>query len=152
MHTYIDNTEFSDEIKEAIKGILGVVMTSEENDINLDFDDVKTIMSHGGMAFVGSGEYEGENSATEAIKLAIKDSTLDFNLLDRVTGILIHIKTHPDFPLMEIGEAMEVINENAHDEADVIWGTSASELVGEKYVGVTVFFAGFEKENLLKNK
>jgi cell division protein FtsZ len=142
LYTYIDNTEFSNEVKEKIKGMLGVVLSTGENDINLDFNDLKIIMSHGGMAFVGSGEYEGENSATEAIKLAIKNSTLDFDLMGKATGILIHLETHPDFPIMDIAEAMEVINENAHYEADIIWGTSTSESVGECYVKATVLFAG----------
>ncbi|QOP45881.1 hypothetical protein [Sulfurimonas paralvinellae] len=75
LYTYIDNTEFSDEIKEAIKGMLGVVISSGDNDINLDVDDLKIIMGHGGVAFVGTGEFEDENSATKAIKLAIRNSS-----------------------------------------------------------------------------
>jgi len=152
MNRYIDNTEFSDEIKEAIKGILGTVLSGGDNDIKLDFDDLKTIMSHGGMAFVGSAEHEGENSAAKAIKLAIKNSTLDFSLFDKVTGILIHFETHPTLSLMDIGEAMEVINENANYEADVIWGiTTDSSLKNENYVKVTIVLTGLGKNCNMAN-
>lgn len=137
MYTYIDNTKFNNETKEAIKGILGAVL-SDGDDINLDFDDVKTIISDGDMVYVGIGEYEGKNSAEKAIKLAIKNSTLDFNLLAKATGILIHFEMHANFPMMEICEATEVIHENAHEEANIIWGTTTNKLVGENYLKVIV--------------
>ena len=145
LYTYIDNTEFNNEIKEAIKGMLGVVISSGENDIKLDFDDLKGIMSHGGVAFSGIGAYEGENSATEAIKMAINDSSLDYALIDKLAGILIHFVIHPDLPIMNIAEAMEIIDENAHDEADIIWGTTTDESVSKNYVKATILFTGFEK-------
>jgi cell division protein FtsZ len=140
MDLYVDATVFSDAIKEKIKGMLGVVLSTGENDIRLEFDDFKTIIKHAGKAFVGTGEFEGENSAMEALKLAITNATIDFDLMGSITGILIHIETHPDFPLMKIAEAMEIINENAHYEADVIWGISMSKSVGESYVKVTGLF------------
>jgi len=146
LYTYIDNTEFSDETKEAIKGMLGVVISSGDNDINLDFDDLKVIMEHGGIAFVGTGEFEDENSATQAIKLAIRNSSLDYALIDKIVGMLIHFVVHPDLPIMQIAEAMEIIHENAHYEADIIWGTTTDESVNENYVKVTILFTGFDKD------
>ena len=147
MDEYIDNTEFSDEIKEGIKGMLDVVLSSGDNDINLDFDDVKVIMNHGGIAFVGSGEAEGENSAKKALNLAIKDAGLEFSRMDKTSGILVYLEMHPDFPIMDIAEAMEIINVNAHYEADIIWGTSTDKILDENYVKATILFAGFDKEN-----
>jgi len=154
LYTYIDNTEFSNEIKEAIRGMLGVVLPSGENDINLDFDDLKVIMEHGGGVFVGTGEFEGENSAIEAIKLSIEDSSLDYSLMNKIAGMLIHFVVHPDLPIMQIAEAMEIIHENAHYEADIIWGTTTDKSVSENYVKATILFAGFEKnsfENMVVN-
>ena len=147
--TYIDNTEFNDEIKEAIKGMLEVVLPSGENDINLDFEDLKVIMSHGGIAFSGIGEYDekDENSALEAIKYSILDSLLDYKLMDKISGILIHFVIHPDLPIMDITEAMEIIHENAHYEADIIWGTTTDESVNSNYVKATILFTGFEKND-----
>ena len=147
LYTYIDNTEFSNEIKEKIKGMLGVVLSSGENDINLDFEDLKVIMSHGGMAFSGIGEYDDENSATEAIKQAIINSSLDYKLMDKISGILIHFVVHPDLPIIDIAEAMEIIHENAHYEADIIWGTTTDKSVSPNYVKATILFTGFEKND-----
>ena len=149
-YKYINNTEFSDEIKESIKDMLGVVIPSGENDVNLDLLEVKNIMNHGGVAFSGIGEDEGENSVTKAIELAIRDSSLAYDLMHKIPGILIHFLIHPDLPVLQIAEAMEIINKNAHDEADIIWGTTTDKSVGEKYVKVTVLFTGFEKNSFDK--
>jgi len=143
-YTYVDNTDFSDEIKKFIKGMLGVIVPSEENDITLNFVDFQKIMSYGGVTFSGIGEHEGENSATEAIKLAIKNSFLDYDLMCKISGILIHFTIHPDLPIIEIAEVMEIIDENAHYEADIIWGTTTDESVSEKYVKATILFTGFD--------
>ncbi|MBL0709050.1 MAG: hypothetical protein JJW00_08385 [Sulfurimonas sp.] len=151
LYTYIDNTEFSNEIKESIKGMLGVVLSSGDNDINLDFDDLKVIMSHGSKAFSGIGEYEGKNSATQAIKLSIENSSLDYSLMDKISGMLIHFVVHPDLPIMEIAEAMEIIDENAHDESDIIWGTTTDKSVSANYVKATILFTGYEKDTVANN-
>lgn len=148
LHTYIYNTEFSNETKEAIEGMIGVVLSSGENDVNLDLDDLKVVMSHGGMAFVGSAIYEGENSAVKAIELAIKNSSLDFSLLNKISGILLHFETHLDYPIMNMFDGMSVIHENTDPEADILWGTSSNMLVSTNYVKVTIFLAGFDKNNL----
>ena len=147
----IDSTEFSNKIKEVIEGMLGVVISSGDNDINHDFDDLKVIMEHGGVAFVGSGEAYGKDSATEALKLAIKDSSLEFSLIDKVAGSLIHFVIHPDFSIMNIMEAMELINENANHESDIIWGTTTDKTLDENYVKVTILFAGFDKNIIANN-
>ena len=149
LYEYIDNTEFDKEIKEAIRGMIGVVISSGDNDINLDFEDLKVIMSHGGIAFSGIGEYDGkdENSALEAIKFSIVDSSLDYKLMDKISGILIHFVVHPDLPIMDIAEAMEIIHENAHYEADIIWGTTTDKSVSPNYVKATILFTGFEKND-----
>jgi len=149
LYAYIDNTEFSREIKEAIKGMTGVVISSGENDINLDFEDLKVIMSHGGIAFSGIGEYDGKdgNSALEAIKLSIVDSSLDYKLMDKISGILVHFVIHPNLPIMDIAQAMETIHENAHYEADIIWGTTTDKSVSPNYVKATILFTGFGKND-----
>jgi len=147
LYAYINNTKFTDEVKEAIKSMLGIVISSGDNDINLDFDDLKVIMEHGGVAFVGNGEAKGKDSVLEALQFAIKDSSLEFSLINKVAGFLIHFVMHPDFPLMKIAEAMELINERANDEADVIWGTTTDKRLHKNYVKATILFTGFNKEN-----
>ena len=147
LYAYIDNTEFSKEIKEAIKGMIGVVISSGDNDINLDFEDLKVIMSHGGIAFSGIGEYNGENSAYESIKQAIINSSFDYKMIDKISGVLIHFVVHPDLPIMDIAQAMEIIYENVHYEADIIWGTTTDKSVSSNYVKATILFSGFGKND-----
>ena len=133
-------------LSQAVSGTSGVILASGDNDINLDFADLKTVMSHQGMALMGVGEHEGENAAYEAIKCAIESPLLDNMSINGAMGVLVHFKINPNFGLMEISEAMEVVHESAHDEAEVIFGTSTDESLAEDYVKITIVATGFEKE------
>ncbi|MDQ7044367.1 MAG: cell division protein FtsZ [Sulfurimonas sp.] len=133
-------------LAQAVSGTSGVILSSGENDINLDFADLKTVMSHQGMALMGVGEHEGENAAYEAIKAAIESPLLDNMSINGAMGVLVHFKIHPDFPIMEISDAMDVVNESAHADAEVIFGTSTDETLGAEYVKITIVATGFEKE------
>ncbi len=133
-------------LSQAVSGTSGVILSSGDNDINLDFADLKTVMSHKGMALMGVGEHEGENSAYEAIKSAIESPLLDNMSINGAMGVLVHFKVNPNFPIMEISEAMDVVHESAHDEAEVIFGTSTDESLPEDYVKITIVATGFEKE------
>ena len=133
-------------LAQAVSGTSGVILSSGDNDINLDFADLKTVMSHKGMALMGVGEHEGENAAYEAIKAAIESPLLDNMSINGAMGILVHFSMHPDFPMMELAEAMEVVHESAHDDAEVIWGTSTDETIPENYIKITIVATGFEKD------
>ncbi len=101
LYTYIDKTGLTNEIKEELKEILGLVIRSEDNDINLDFDDLKNIMNHVGIIFGGIGEYDGKKSATKAIELAIKNSSFDYSLMNKVMGTLVHFSIHPELSIID---------------------------------------------------
>jgi len=133
-------------LAQAVSGTSGVILSSGENDINLDFADLQTVMSHKGMALMGVGEHEGENAAYEAIKAAIESPLLDNMSINGAMGVLVHFSMHPDFPMMELAEAMEVVHDSAHDDAEVIWGTSTSANLPENYIKITIVATGFEKE------
>ena len=133
-------------LAQAVSGTSGVILSSGENDINLDFADLQTVMSHKGMALMGVGEHEGENAAYEAIKAAIESPLLDNMSINGAMGVLVHFSMHPDFPMMELAEAMEVVHESAHDDAEVIWGTSTDATLPENYVKITIVATGFERE------
>ena len=133
-------------LAQAVSGTSGVILASGENDINLDFADLQTVMSHKGMALMGVGEHEGENAAYEAIKSAIESPLLDNMSINGAMGVLVHFKVNPNFPIMEMSDAMEVVHESAHDEAEVIFGTSTDEELSENYVKITIVATGFEKE------
>ena len=133
-------------LAQAVSGTSGVILSSGENDINLDFADLQTVMSHKGMALMGVGEHEGENSAYEAIKSAIESPLLDNMSINGAMGVLVHFKMHPDFPLMEISDAMNVVHESAHEEAEVIFGTSTDDSIPANYIKITIVATGFEKD------
>ena len=133
-------------LAQAVGGTSGVILSSGENDINLDFADLQTVMSHRGMALMGVGEHEGENAAYEAIKSAIESPLLDNMSINGAMGVLVHFKIHPDFPLMEISDAMNVVHESAHEDSEVIFGTSADENLEENYVKITIIATGFDRD------
>ena len=133
-------------LAQAVSGTSGVILASGDNDINLDFADLQTVMSHRGMALMGVGEHEGDNAAYEAIKAAIESPLLDNMSINGAMGVLVHFSMHPEFPMLELAEAMEVVHESAHEEAEVIWGTSTDESLAENYIKITIVATGFEKE------
>jgi len=133
-------------LAQAVSGTSGVILSSGENDINLDFADLKTVMSHKGMALMGVGEHEGENAAYEAIKAAIESPLLDNMSINGAMGVLVHFEMHPDFSMIELSEAMDVVHESAHDDAEVIWGTSTNPDMAENYIKITIVATGFEKD------
>jgi cell division protein FtsZ len=98
------------------------------------------------MALMGVGEHEGDNAAYEAIKAAIESPLLDNMSINGAMGVLVHFSMHPAFPIMDIYDAMNVVNESADDEADIIFGTSSDDSLPEDYVKITIVATGFEKE------
>jgi len=133
-------------LSQAVSGTSGVILSSGDNDINLDFADLRTVMDHKGMALMGVGEYEGDNAAYEAIKAAIESPLLDNMSINGAMGVLVHFNMHPDFPTMEIYEAMNVVNESADENADIIFGTSTDETLNPEYIKITIIATGFEKD------
>ncbi len=133
-------------LAQAVSGTSGVILSSGDNDINLDFADLQTVMSHKGMALMGVGEYEGDNAAYEAIKSAIESPLLDNMSINGAMGVLVHFSMHPEFPMLELAEAMEVVHDSADEEAEVIWGTSTDAALPEKYIKITIVATGFERE------
>ena len=135
-----------DILARAVGGISGVILSYGENDINLDFADVKTVMSHRGLALMGVGEATGENSAYEAIKSAIESPLLDNLSINGAMGVLVHFTLHPEYPLIDIGEAMNVVFESADDDAHVIFGTTTNSNMAPDQVKITLIATGFEQK------
>ena len=133
-------------LAQAVSGTSGVILASGANDINLDFADLQTVMSHRGMALMGVGIHQGDNAAYEAIKSAIESPLLDNMSINGAMGVLVHFHMHPDFPLIEMNEAMQVIEESADEDADIIFGTTTDESLAIDYVRITLVATGFEKE------
>ncbi len=135
-----------DVLARAVGGISGVILSYGQNDINLDFADVQTVMSHRGLALMGVGEAVGENSAYEAIKSAVESPLLDNVSINGAMGVLVHFTIHPDYPLVDIGEAMDVVYESADEDAHVIFGTTTNENMSPDQVKITLIATGFEAQ------
>jgi len=133
-------------LAQAVSGTSGVILSHGENDINLDFADLRTVMSHRGMALMGMGEFTGENAAYEAIKIAIESPLLDNVSISGAMGVLVHFQMHPDFSMMELSDAMEVVHESADEDAEVIFGTTSDATLPTEFVRITLVATGFEKE------
>ncbi len=110
--------------------------------INLDFADVKTIMSEMGMAFMGMGVASGENKATEAAQKAISSPLLEDISINGAQGLLINITGGNDLALHEVNDASSMIQEEAHEDANIIFGAVIDpKMEGE--IRITVIATGF---------
>jgi cell division protein FtsZ len=135
-----------DVLSRAVGGMSSVVLSSGNSDINLDFADVQTVMSHRGMALMGVGQSEGDGAAVEAIKNAIESPLLDNMTINGALGVLVHFHIHPDCPLTEISEAMNVVYDAADEDAHVIFGTTTDESIENNRVRITIVATGFENK------
>lgn len=103
----------------AVTGISGVILKHGDNDINLDFADLKTVMSHKGTALMGVGEASGNYAAYQAVKNAIESPPFDISISGAM-GVLVHVNMHPNYPVAQIQQAMSIVYESADPDADVI--------------------------------
>ncbi|MEA3432972.1 MAG: cell division protein FtsZ [Campylobacterota bacterium] len=136
-----------DILAQAVGGISKVILSHGDNDINLDFADVKTVMGHRGLALMGAGYATGTNAAYDAAKAAIESPLLDNISIDGAMGVLVHFDIHPDYPIMEIGEAMSIVEESADEDAAVIFGTTTNDNMDIDEVKITIIATGFEDKD-----
>jgi len=130
----------------AVKGISDII--NIPGTVNVDFADVKTVMSGMGLALMGIGIAEGPNRAVEAARAAISSPLLEDVDIEGATGILINITAGENVSLFEVNEACCIIQEAAHDDANIIFGAVIDENVGQQ-MRVTVIATGFPAEDEL---
>ena len=130
-----------DILYQAVKGISDLILVPGL--INLDFADVKNIMSNMGMALMGTGTACGENRAVEAAQRAISSPLLEDNTIQGARGVLLSITGGPDMSLYEVNEASSLIQAEAHEEANIIFGTVIDEHMGDE-IRITVIATGFD--------
>ncbi len=142
--TFIDACRKADEVLyQAVKGISDLI--TQSGIVNVDFADVKTVMSHMGRALMGTGVAKGQNRARLAAEMAVTSPLLDDISVEGATGVLINIVGGPDLKMREIQEAASLVQEQAHEDANIIFGASIDETLGEN-VKVTVIATGFDGE------
>jgi len=123
----------------AVKGISDLITIPGL--INLDFADVKTIMSEMGMALMGTGMASGEDRATEAAQKAISSPLLEDVSISGAKGVLMNISSGLDLTIDEVQEASSLIQKEAHEDANIIWGTVLDQSAGDE-LRVTVIATG----------
>ena len=123
-----------------VQGITDLITTPGL--INLDFADVKSVMQGAGSALMGIGSARGEDRSVQAAELAISSPLLEASI-DGAHGVLLSVQGGSDLGLFEINEAARLVQEAAHPEANVIFGTVIDDALGDE-VRVTVIAAGFD--------
>jgi len=132
-----------DVLRQAIQGISDLILVPGL--INLDFADVKTIMSGMGVAMMGTGTSEGDGRAMQAAQRAISSPLLEDSSVHGARGVIINVTGGPDLSLVEVNEASCVIQEAAHEDANIIFGAVVDpQLVGK--VKITVIATGFDRK------
>ncbi len=143
--TFIDACRKADEVLyQAVRGISDLI--TQSGIVNVDFADVKTVMSHMGRALMGTGVAKGPNRARLAAEMAVTSPLLDDISVEGATGVLINIVGGPDLKMREIQEAASLVQEQAHEDANIIFGAIIDETLGEN-VKVTVIATGFDGEH-----
>lgn len=139
----LEGFKLADEVLlNAVKGISDIINIPGR--VNVDFADVKTIMSEMGMALMGIGAASGPNRAAEAARAAINSPLLEDIDIEGATGILINITGTSSMTLHEISEASTLIQEAAHEDANIIFGAVIDEKIGDE-LRVTVIATGFDQ-------
>ena len=138
--TAVDAFRSADQV--LLSGVQGITeIITQPGLINLDFADVKTVMTDAGSALMGIGSARGEDRARRAAELAISSPLLETSI-DGAMGVLLSVAGGSDLGLFEINEACELVQSAAHPDARIIFGTTIDDALGDE-VRITVIAAGF---------
>jgi cell division protein FtsZ len=144
--SFVEAFRKSDEVLyQAIKGISDLI--TQSGLVNVDFADVKTVMSNMGRALMGTGCAKGQGRARLAAETAVNSPLLDDLSVEGAMGVLINIVGGPDMRMKEIEEAASYIQEQAHEDANIIFGAAVDETMGDM-MKVTVIATGFDRDHL----
>jgi cell division protein FtsZ len=131
-----------DVLRQAIQGISDLILVP--GIINLDFADVKAIMSRAGLAIMGTGIASGENRAALAATAAVSSPLLEDANVEGAKGVIINVTGGPDLALTEAIEASEIVSNAAHEDANIIFGAVMDPRF-EGQIKVTVIATGFDR-------
>ena len=141
--TFVDAFNMVDDIlRLGIESITGII--NNPGLINLDFADISTIMRASGLAHMGIGSAQGDDRAIKASEKAINSPLLETSL-NGATGLLVNILGGPDMSLLEINEAVDYIQTQVHSDAEIIFGTSIDETMGDN-IYITLIATGIDNK------
>jgi cell division protein FtsZ len=143
--SFVEAFRKADEVLfQAVKGISDLI--TQSGLVNVDFADVRAVMSNMGRALMGTGCAKGQGRARLAAEMAVSSPLLDNISVTGAMGVLINIVGGPDLKMKEVNEAASLVHEQAHEEANIIFGASIDEALGDM-VKVTVIATGFELDS-----
>jgi cell division protein FtsZ len=133
-----------DVLTTAAKGIAEIITVTGY--INVDFEDVKTVMKNSGKAIMGCAQAEGENRAMEAVKMALASPLLNDNEIEGASNVLLYITSgEEEISMDEVTEITDYIQREARSQAEIIWGNGYDESLGKK-INITLIATGFDSE------
>jgi cell division protein FtsZ len=130
---------------QAVKGISDLI--TQSGLVNVDFADVRTVMANMGRALMGTGCAKGDGRARLAAELAVTSPLLDELSVEGAMGVLINVTGGPDMRMREVSEAASYIQQQAHENANIIFGATIDENMGEM-IKVTVIATGFDGDEI----
>ncbi len=144
--TLINSFKIVDDVlRQGVQGISDLI--TKPGIVNVDFADVKAIMSNSGSALMGIGIGDGENRAAEAAKAAISSPLLELSI-DGAKGVLFNVSGSTDLTMLEINEAANIITESIDPNAKVIFGAVVDETMKKGEVQITVVATGFDADKI----
>ena len=136
-----------DVLLQAVQGITDLILTPGM--INLDFADVTTVMRNKGVALMGIGSGRGEDAASKAMRAALDYKLLEENSIHGAKAALINVTGGPEMVLSEIEDALGLIESEADDQADIIWGSVIKDDMADE-IRITVIATGFDSQVAVK--
>ncbi|MDD5651945.1 MAG: cell division protein FtsZ [Candidatus Moranbacteria bacterium] len=134
-----------DVLRQGVQGVSDLI--TKPGIVNVDFNDVKAVMTDGGSALMGIGVASGENRAAEAAKAAISSPLLELSI-DGAKGVLFNVSGSSDLTMLEISEAANIITENVDPNAKVIFGAVTSDQIRKGDIQITVVSTGFDSDHV----
>jgi len=140
---FVESFRLADDVlRQAVQGISDIITVPGL--INVDFADVKTIMSGMGMALMGTGSAAGDNRALESTQRAVSSPLLEEASIEGAKGLLVNVTGGADLTLFEVNEAMSVIHDSADPDANIIFGAVLDERLADE-MKITVIATGFDR-------
>ncbi|MAI29164.1 MAG: cell division protein FtsZ [Rickettsiales bacterium] len=147
--SFVESLQFADNVLiDGVKSIIDLMVNP--GIMNHDFADVRAIMSETGKVHLGTGISEGENRVMEATEMAISNPLLENNSMKGAKGVLINVTCSDDTSLHDIDLAINRVQEESDDEANIIWGVQKDESFSGKFK-ISVISTGIDCENYYKN-
>jgi cell division protein FtsZ len=128
-------------LRQAVQGIADIIV--KPGYINVDFADVRTVMSERGMAMRGIGEASGDNAAVDAVQKAINSPLLENVSIKGARGVLLNFTHASTMPIYQLNEASKIVHDLVDQDANIIFGDVLEDEMGEA-VRVTVIATGFD--------